>query len=377
MKDISKLKLDKETKNKGLYFTEKIESDMSYKTNYMGDMLAFDWIDEIEYACPFIDLIIRIPKNTLIQEENITLIEKSKRINVSSIKNLAKHTEYINKYDKKTSDIEPSKILDIRNEETYDIYENRFLYTLVDNLERFISKKEKLLKDFEITNDKLLEYKANTKTSYEKIELVIKLTSESIPSKELDKKIKNEIENIKKRLKRIKEYIESWQRSEMIKTLRTLHVKLIEPPIKKTNIILKNQNFKIAVQLWEYILKYDYEENENKKDNFSKKDDDILKKFLDQSFLIDYFVSDSISLTKKEEKNKMANAAIYLLKKQLELTIDALKKAGFDLTEEELLNLISKEMDNDKKERLVGIDDVKKKFQNAMDEYLERTQDYL
>jgi len=34
-------------------------------------------------------------------------------------------------------------------------------------------------------------------------------------------------------------------------------------------------------------------------------------------------------------------------------------------------------MKNDKGERLVGVDDVKKKFQNAMEEYLERTQDYL
>lgn len=371
------IKLEKDTKDKGENFLEKIDSNMSYQSNYMADLLAFDWVLKIEEACPYIDLIIRIPKNTLIQEENIMLIEKSKKINVSSIKNLAKHTEYINKYDKRTADVEPSKILDIRNEETYNIYENRFLYTLVDHLERFISKKEKLLKDLSISNDKLLEYIGNTTTLYEKVNIQVKLTSSSIPSKELDKKLKEEIESVKKRLKRIKEYIGSWQRSEMMKALSSQHVKMIEPPIKKTNIILKNPNFKIAAELWEYLLKYDYEENENSKDNFNKDDDDIIREFLDHSFLISYFVSDSIHPFKKEEKKKMANASIFLLKEQVILTLRLLSRVGFDLTEEELLHMIAKEMKNDRNGRLVGAGDVKKKFQKELEEYLERTQDYL
>ncbi len=377
MASIQKLKLEQETKDKGEEFLEKVDSNMSYQSNYMADILAFDWVLKIEEACPYIDLIIRIPKNTLIQEENIMLIEKSKRINVSSIKDLAKHTEYINKYDKVTSSVEPSKILDIRNEETYNIYENRFLYTLVDNLDRFVRKYEKLLKDFALSNDKLLEYVGNTSTKYEKVNIQFKLTSSSIPSKELDKKVKEEIENVKKRLKRIKEYISSWQRSEMIKTLSSQHVKMIEPPIKKTNIILKNPNFKIATQLWEYILKYDYEEKENKKDNFNKEDDDILLEFLNHSFLTSYFVSDSTHPFKREEKKKMANASIFLLKEQVILTLRLLSNVGFDLTEEELLKLIAKEMKNDKNGRLVGAGDVRKKFQKELEEYLERTQDYL
>ncbi len=377
MASIQKLKLEKDTKDKGENFLDKIDSNMSYQSNYMADLLAFDWVLKIEEACPYIDLIIRIPKNTLIQEENIMLIEKSKKINVSSIKNLAKHTEYINKYDKRTADVEPSKILDIRNEETYNIYENRFLYTLVDHLERFISKKEKLLKDFSISNDKLLEYIGNTTTQYEKVNIQVKLTSSSIPSKELDKKLKEEIESVKKRLKRIKEYIGSWQRSEMMKALSSQHVKMIEPPIKKTNIILKNPNFKIAAELWEYLLKYDYEENENSKDNFNKDDDDIIREFLEHSFLISYFVSDSIHPFKKEEKKKMASASIFLLKEQVILTLRLLSRVGLDLTEEELLHMIAKEMKNDRNGRLVGAGDVKKKFQKELEEYLERTQDYL
>lgn len=377
MADIAKLKPSKEIIDKGTQFLTSLESDMSYKSNYSGDMISFDWLDEIEEACPFIDIIVRIPKSTLIREENVTLIEKSKKTDVASIKDLARHTEYINKFDKKTSSIEPSKILDIRNEETYNIYENRFLYTLVDNLDRFVAKKEKMLNNFEIGDSKLLEYASSTNTKYEMVNLEVKLVSKTIPSKELDNKIKKEIDSIKKRLKRVKEYISSWQRSEMIKALNKAHVKFIDPPIKKTNITLKNPNFKIAVKLWEYILKYDYEENDNEKDNFTKKDDDILMTFLDQSFLINYFVSDSAVPFKREQKKRMANASIFILKEQIEIIMNLLKSMGYDLTDEQFFKIIAEEMKKDKGERLVGVDDVKKKFKNAMEEYLERTQDYL
>lgn len=377
MADISRLKPNKDMIDKENQFFLSLDSDMKYQSNYLGDMITFDWLDEIEEACPFIDIIIRIPKNALIREEEITLIEKSKKVDLASIKELAKHTENINKYDKKTASIEPSKILDIRNEETFNIYENRFLYTLVDNLDKFVAEKEKMLNNFEIGDSKLLEYAASTRTKYENISVEVKLTSKSIPSNALDKKIKDEINTIKKRLKKVKEYIESWQKSEMIKSLKRAHVKFIEPPIKKTNITLKNQNFKIAVKLWEYILKYDYEENKSEKDNYLKKDDNILLTFLDQAFLIDYLVSDSTVPSKKDQKVKMAEASMIILKEQIMTVIRLLKSLGYDITEEGLFKIIGEAMKKDTGERLVGAEDVKKKFKNAMEEYLERTQNYL
>lgn len=377
MADISRLKPNKDMIDKENQFFLSLDSDMKYQSNYLGDMITFDWLDEIEEACPFIDIIIRIPKNALIREEEITLIEKSKKVDLASIKELAKHTENINKYDKKTASIEPSKILDIRNEETFNIYENRFLYTLVDNLDKFVAEKEKMLNNFEIGDSKLLEYAASTRTKYENISVEVKLTSKSIPSNALDKKIKDEINTIKKRLKKVKEYIESWQKSEMIKSLKRAHVKFIEPPIKKTNITLKNQNFKIAVKLWEYILKYDYEENKSEKDNYLKKDDNILLTFLDQAFLIDYLVSDSAVPSKRDQKVKMAEASMIILKEQIMTVIRLLKGLGYDVTEEGLFKIIGEAMKKDTGERLVGAEDVKKKFKNAMEEYLERTQNYL
>lgn len=373
--DNFKCEVEKEVKDKTDIFLKKLGSEMFFKSDYEGNLVSFDWVDIIEEACPYIDIIVRQPKIALIREENTVKIEKSKKITVASIKDLSKHTEYINKVDKKTKSVEPKKILDVRNEETYNIYENRFLYTLIDSLLKFVLEKEELLNNFELSDDKVLEYSAKTVTDFEKVDIELKVTSETLPTAKVDKKIKDEIKKIKARIKRIKEYISSWQRSEMYKALDKAHVSFIKPPIKKTNIILKNPNFRIAVKLWEYLLKF--EDDEDTKENDTDNGNDVLKGFLDHSFLIDYFVLDSLVPSKREQKKKMAKNAVLLLTEEIRRIVDLLLSAGIEITDEELLNMIAKEIKKDKSERLVGIDDVKKKFKNAMEEYLERAQEYL
>ncbi len=373
--DNFKCEVEKEVKDKTDIFLKKLGSEMFFKSDYEGNLVSFDWVDIIEEACPYIDIIVRQPKIALIREENTVKIEKSKKITVASIKDLSKHTEYINKIDKKTKSVEPKKILDVRNEETYNIYENRFLYTLIDSLLKFVLEKEELLNNFELSDDKVLEYSAKTVTDFEKVDIELKVTSETLPTAKVDKKIKDEIKKIKARIKRIKEYISSWQRSEMYKALDKAHVSFIKPPIKKTNIILKNPNFRIAVKLWEYLLKF--EDDEDTKENDTDNGNDVLKGFLDHSFLIDYLVLDSLVPSKREQKKKMAKNAVLLLKEEIRRIVDLLLSAGIEITDEELLNMIAKEIKKDKSERLVGIDDVKKKFKNAMEEYLERAQEYL
>lgn len=370
------LEPNKQEKQNNKIFLKKLESQMAYKSDYTGDLISFDWVDEIEAACPYIDIIIRNPKFALVREENVVKVEKAKKITVASVKDLAKHTENINKVSKDKS-VEVKKILDVRNEETYNIYENRFLYTLINQLIRFVLKKEELLNNFELSDNKLLEYAANTETELEKINIEVKITSTVLPSAKVDKKIKEEIKNIKQRIKRIKQFFASWEKSEMVKALDKAHVPFVNPPIKKTNIILKNPNFRIAVKLWEFINNYDYEDKDDKKENVDDDANDILKGFLDHSFLIDYLVLDSMVPLKREQKKKMAQHAILLLTEELKRIVNLLLSCGYEITEEDILKLIAKEIKEDSSNRLVGTDDVKKKFKNAMEEYLERTKEYL
>ena len=371
------LSLDDEKNLNSRVFLDKLKSEMNYKSLYNGDLISFDWLEKIEFACPYIDIIVRNPKLTLIQEENLVKVERSKRITVASVKDLAKHTQYIEDVDKKTNDVRPSKILDIRNEETYNIYENRFLYTLINDLHRFVADKEKLLDNFEINKNKTLEYKGSSVTKLEKVNIEVKVSSTSLPTKQDDKKLEEEINDAKKRLKRVNDYLFSWDKSEMVKALAKEHVNFVSPPLKKTNILLKNPNFRIAVRLWDFIRTYDLDKKDESKESDDNNSIDVMKKFLDHSFLIDYAVMDSMVKLKREQKKNMTQYAVVILTEEINRVMDLLASCGYKTNEDELLSLIVKQLKDDKRDRLVGAEDVKKKFKSAMEEYLERTQKYL
>lgn len=369
--------IDETVKKKKNKFLKTLESNMHFKSNFSGDSLSFEWLDKIEFSCPYLDIIVRNPKLTLIREERIVNVEKSKKITIESIKDLSKHTNYINKYDKIKKNVEPSKILNVFNEETYNIYENRFLYTLVKQIESFIFNKEEELKNFKFNDSKLLEYNATSSTDFEKINIELKLNSESIGSKKNNPKFNDELKIARARIKRIRDYIKSWYNSELFKELEKANVPLVNPPIKKTNILLKNPNFQIAVKLWDYFQKYDMEQKDIIRPNLEKNGKHPLQEFIDHSFLLDYFVLDSISKSKKEQKEKMSKYAILLLTEEIRRTIKLLNNMGIDIEEKQLLEMVAKSLNEEKNDRLVGVDDVKKKFKNAMDEYLERMQDVL
>ena len=371
------LKANKEIKDTRDAFLKNLDSKMDYPSLYKSDFLVFDWIDEMEFACPYIDIVVRNPKLTLIQEENVVEVERAKRINVDSVKNLAKNTHYINKV-KENNEVEPKKILEVRNEETFNIYENRFLYTLIDDMTRFIRAKEEILNNFEITDNKRMEYAASTTANGERIKLEVVVTSESLPNQKIDKKLADEIAKAKKRLKRIKDYISSWYRSPMMKQLEREHVKPIKPPLKKTNITLKNPNFRIAARLWDFLRMYDLEDRNSTDQNANLNDSiDLLKGFLDHSFFIDYAVLNSMNTKKRVQKKLMSEYALVILTEEVHRIVSLLVSNGMKINDEELLGIIAKEIKNEKKERIVGSDDVKKKFQSAIDEYLERTQENL
>ena len=365
--------IDVNQKTKKEKFAEKLESNYKYNSNYLGDVLNFEWLEQIEKACPNIDTIVRKAKFALIKEEETVRMERSKNVTVESIKDLAKHTNYIDVYNPQKGEVLPSKILNIRSEETFNIYENRFLYTLILCMDDFVYKREEELKDLTVNDEKSLLYAAKSEIDSEKVELELKITSLIENTKDIDKKIKEEIKVLFKRIKRIKEYISSWKKSEMYTALEKAHIRPINPPIKKTNVILKNPNFQIAVLLWDYLRKYDLEDIENIKDNLNKEKNELIK-YVDHSALKIYCVLDSISKLKTNQKHKMADYLVLLLLDEVEQTLEILKNCGYDITDEQLINMLLKENKNKKNSRLVGIDDVKKKFKTVMDEYLERTE---
>ena len=354
-------------------FVKNTTSEMYYTMNNSCDALNFEWLDKIEEACPFIDQIVRHPKLTLIKEEVVSTIERAKKITSESVKDLAKHSNYINDIDEESGDVRPSKILEVRNEETYNIYENRFLYTFIHDLQRFIFEREDELNNIILGNNKSLEYKAESMEDGEKINIELRITSEQKENNNKDNKLENLINKQLERIKEVKEFINSWYKSDMFKELDRLHVPFIKPPVKPTNIILKNPNFQLSVQMWEYIRNYGDNLDEEDKEALVSAGNEALESLLDNSFLIDYFVMDSVSKRKREEKEKINNYSIIILADMIQRVHELLRINGKDISDEELFSILLNQVKIEQESRLAGIEDIKKKFKSEINDYLEKT----
>ena len=330
-------------------FLNNINAILSVKKDYEKKQYDYEWIDMIDETLPYLDNILRNPKRFIINEEEVVQVEKSKKVTVESIIHLTQHTNYIQKIED-NGDVKPSKILNINKEESLDTYENRFVYTLINNTRTFFEQRKAVTGDFSYFKDKKeLKYEANTQIGTEEVELSLNISSRNEAKLETDKK--DATESVADRLKRIKIQLDGFTGTELMQTLSRLHVAPVRSPIRKTNVILKNPNFQKAEALWNYIQTYE-EKNVNEKEHKDYYDESNLKSEYNKAFLELYLANkvldyEAKTLTEKKLLQQMINRMIEnILDSNSEMTEKAIKEL-FD----QQLKLI-KEANEEKKRKI-------------------------
>ena len=210
------------------------------------------WIDTLEDCIVALDTIVRNPRKFIVVEEDIVDISLARSISVESVKHLAQHTNFISSVTKDGMVI-PSKILNTSKEESYEIYENRFIYTLLLKTKDFISRRYNLIKqanansdqivvnvtsDFGLDKDSNITYTMST-TANMPVESVVGTAEDH---------------TLIERVERINSIVGSFLASPFAKEM--VSCALVRPPITRTNVILKDPNFKKALVLWQFIESY-------------------------------------------------------------------------------------------------------------------------
>ncbi|MBR2523567.1 MAG: DUF2357 domain-containing protein [Clostridiales bacterium] len=227
------------------------KGNISLNRKLMEKVIDISWVEAIENAIIHVDNIVRNPSRTIIDEEEIVPIALSRKITVESVKHLAQHTDLIQEYDPVTGKITPSKVLNVRKEESLETYENRFVNTLIDRLYGFIiSRYDKLS---QVANDEevyTLDFDTDIKDSLGN-SIAIKL---SIDTKKSLEQTNDQGYTIWQRVEKLKKMIEGYKGSELCTTLGNNYVR---PPIMRTNAIMQNVDLRACLTLWQYILSYE------------------------------------------------------------------------------------------------------------------------
>lgn len=300
-------------------FTNNTRSNLAISTDINKVEVDFEWLDIMEDTIHYIDNILRNPNRFIVNEEEIVKIELARRTTVESIKHLAKHTNYIQKIED-NGDVKPSKILNTNKDESYDTYENRLIYTLINNMRNFVEiKKKSLIVESSLKDIKKAKYTAKSSIGKEQIFIELNYASSLIDKRGLDGEM-----SLEQRIKKLDDDITMLCNTEVYKTLKKLHVARVIPPIKKTNVILKNTNFQYAMRLWDYLQNHVADDTKSVKSKKNYEENGVLKEYLNNTFLMDYLAISTLSenVTEEREKEVISDITDNLIQRIVELNLD-------------------------------------------------------
>ena len=358
-------------KEKTKKFIDAAESSLKVQTDKKYVTRDVEWMDMMEEVIPHLDCIFRSPNRFIANEEEIVKIEQARKVSVETIKHLSKNTNFIQTVDEKTGDVIPSKLLNVRKEESYDTYENRLIYTLIQNMKFFINKrKTSLMESMGLENkdenkdNKQLEYNAKSKLNDEDVDINVSISSK-LDSQGKDSQEKNK--NMLERIEAIEKKITDVESADVYKIIDKLHITLVKEPIRKTNVVLKNVHFQYAMRLWEFLKDNFDEETNSTEENKDYMDNGQLKKMMDEAFLLQYLVMKTLDEDEMEKQDTQKQVKAIVIEQMLDKMLDL----DEEITEEQLQQMVAERYEVIKYKKMAVLQDIQKIFKKHIEQYEE------
>ena len=346
-------------------FKNTLVSSLNVKEKLNASEYDDTWLVKMEETVKYLDNILRNPNRFIVNEEEIVKIELARRIIVDSIKHLSRNTNFIQDFNQKTGEVRPSKILNINKEETFNTYENRFIYTLINNMKLYIERKKKEeVTDNSFENNKSLSYQGTGKLADETVEIAVQLKGNIQKNHN-----KNKEDSIPNRIAKLEERVRDLCSTDVYKSIAKLHVAPVMSPIKKTNLILKNVNFQYALNLWNFMqenMEPSAKKNQSDKDY---QDQGKLKEMMDQSFLLNCLIMNTL-----DEKEVPQEEIENLQEQVVNQSVNQLLNISEHLSLEELMKLIGKEYTKVKYKKVLDTIEIERIYKDAIGDYMERVE---
>ena len=268
------------------YFYDRFLAGQStiYQKN-ITETKTFDeeWIRTVESYFPSLNKISLDPKSVLKYMEDVVVVEKARKINSASVRHLAANTQYIREI--REDMIIPSKILTTYAELEYGTYENRMVMTLIEKLFLFVRHRYEIIKN-NVESFQSKHFKLSSEFPFTDSTVTLDL---NITIKEdLDNKKVNEYnKNLLLRVETLNKLVSGLRSSEFMQKMAGQ--KKVYAPLMKSNVILKNTDYRNAYMLWLFLDRY----------NTLTYDLDVKEKNLtfDQAYLEDIYQSTLINFT--------------------------------------------------------------------------------
>ena len=210
-----------------------------------------EWISMIEDSLDAINTIIEKPRRFITTEEEVVPVSLAKKISADSVRHLSQNTQFLAPSD--DGGVHPTRILNVNTVETYDLYENRFIYHLIQRLLTFVDKRTDVI--FWSTGNEIRNrFKMHSKIddAYEEIEYNVEMTVKNRQSF-----AENDADNMDvfMRIDRVRRLVMALRGASFCQIMGGCSA--VRSPIQRTNLIMKDPNYRKCYQLWQFMERYD------------------------------------------------------------------------------------------------------------------------
>ena len=227
------------------------DNTLEQKNRVLHKVVDERWLTVVEEGIESIFNIVDKPRRFIATSEEVVPVALAKKITADSVRHLSQNTQFI--ASNEAGEIQPTRILNVTTEESYDLYENRFVYHLIQRLFAFVDKRTDII--FWSTGDEtcnVMSMESKIDDAYEEISYKVEMTIKNRQSY-----VENDTDNMDlfKRIDRVRRMSRTLRASSFCDIMNGC-VK-VRSPIQRTNLMMKDPDYRACYKLWQFIEGYD------------------------------------------------------------------------------------------------------------------------
>lgn len=227
------------------------DNTLRQKNRVLHKVVDERWLTIVEEGIESIFNIVDKPRRFIKSTEEVVPVALAKKITADSVRHLSQNTQFIAA--NAAGEIQPTRILTVATEESYDLYENRFVYHLIQRLFAFVDKRTDVI--FWSTGDEtcnVMSMESKVDDAYEEISYKVEMTIKNRQSF-----AENDTDHMElfKRIDRVRRMSRTLRQSSFCEIMNGCA--RVYSPIQRTNLMMKDPDYRKCYQLWQFIEGYD------------------------------------------------------------------------------------------------------------------------
>ena len=227
------------------------DNTLEQKNRVLHKVVDERWLTVVEEGIESIFNIVDKPRRFIATSEEVVPVALAKKITADSVRHLSQNTQFI--VSNEAGEIQPTRILNVTTEESYDLYENRFVYHLIQRLFAFVDKRTDII--FWSTGDEtcnVMSMESKIDDAYEEISYKVEMTIKNRQSY-----VENDTDNMNlfKRIDRVRRMSRTLRASSFCDIMNGCAK--VRSPIQRTNLMMKDPDYRACYKLWQFIEGYD------------------------------------------------------------------------------------------------------------------------